>query len=501
MADPRKLKDKAADLAAKGKLEKAAALYREAMEADPRDVATRQKLADVLRRTGEMAEAIDVYRGVAERYANDGLLIKAIAICKTILELDPSHGETQQTLADLYARRSAVEGRPQPAAGIRGGIPRPSPEMEPEPVVAIPLDPAPEEPFAPAGPSDAETPFAQIVNAAGEAVGAGIEADVVLDLEPEPLDDLEIVTEPVEAAPQAPSATPPAPEPVAEGEPAELVLPAVPIFSDLSRDAFIALTTDMVLHRVGKGEKVISEGETGASFYVVAGGRFAVSKRDERGEDVALAYLGEGDFFGEMALISGAPRAATVTADEPGEVLEFRADVLLALASRYPHLAKSLRRFYRQRLLANAMAMSPIFRPFSKDVRKLVMERFRSREVAPGDVVVREGTRSDGLYVILDGAVDVVKRKIGTEVTVAQLREGDLFGEMSCLLKTPASATILVSRGGTLLRLPRAAFDEVVASYPQILELVAELSEERAENLDAILSGHAQWTEEGLVLI
>jgi hypothetical protein len=38
-------------------------------------------------------------------------------------------------------------------------------------------------------------------------------------------------------------------------------------------------------------------------------------------------------------------------------------------------------------------------------------------------------------------------------------------------------------------------------SYPQILELVAELSEERAENLDAILSGHAQWTEDGLVLV
>ena len=43
-------------------------------------------------------------------------------------------------------------------------------------------------------------------------------------------------------------------------------------------------------------------------------------------------------------------------------------------------------------------------------------------------------------------------------------------------------------------------FDVLVVTHPQILELVATLSEERSESLDAILSGHAQWTEEGLVL-
>jgi hypothetical protein len=59
----------------------------------------------------------------------------------------------------------------------------------------------------------------------------------------------------------------------------------------------------------------------------------------------------------------------------------------------------------------------------------------------------------------------------------------------------------VVRRAGTLLRLPRSDFDELVITYPQILELVAELSEERLENIDAILSGHAEWTEDGLVLI
>ncbi|HUL60733.1 MAG TPA: cyclic nucleotide-binding domain-containing protein [Anaeromyxobacteraceae bacterium] len=328
--------------------------------------------------------------GEAAELAAKGNLIRAIAVCRTILELDPLHARTQAVLAGLYARRKLAEGR--------------------------------------------------------------------------------------------------------------RVVPRVPIFSDLSREAFVALADGMVLRRVRRGEAILSEGDRGSSIFVVASGRFAVSKRNELGEAAVVAHLGEADYFGEMALISGAPRAATVTAEEPGEVLEFPAEVLGALAASYPHVTASLRRFYRRRLLANAMAISPVFRPFAKEDRKRVMERFRSRRVSPGEVIVREGSPSDGLYVILDGAVDVVKRRTGAEVVVAQLREGDLFGETSCLRKTPASASVTVRRGGTLLRLPRAAFDELIATYPRILELVSELSDERAESLDAILSGHAQWADGGLVL-
>jgi CRP-like cAMP-binding protein len=116
-------------------------------------------------------------------------------------------------------------------------------------------------------------------------------------------------------------------------------------------------------------------------------------------------------------------------------------------------------------------------------------------------VVIREGEPSDGLYVVLSGASDVVQRRAGVPRVVGQLREGDLFGEMSCLRKTPASASVVVGRAGTLLRLPRAEFDDLVVSYPRILELVAELTEERAESLDAIRSGHARWADDGLVLV
>jgi CRP-like cAMP-binding protein len=467
----RKLKDEAAAAAAKGKLDKAADLYREAAEGDPRDVGSRQRLGEVLRRAGRLREAIAAYRAVADRFARDGLLIKAIAISKTILELDPHHVETQSALAELYARKAAADGTRPPALRAPARPARPP----------APVGPA----TATVPPSAPQTAFARIVVAAREAGAEGLDEDLSGGADPF---EIEVAgDEPLEAAVE-----PEAPEPR---------LPRIPIFSELSREAFLALAAGTVLERVPEGAEVVRENEGGTSFYVVASGRFAVSKRDDAGGRVVVARLGEGEFFGEMALFSGAPRAATVTAEQEGEVLELRGDVLLEIARRHPQLVGSLRRFYRQRLLANAMALSAVFRPFERGARKGVMERFRARAVAAGETVVREGDPSDGLYVVLEGAVDVVKRKGAQSVTVGQLREGDLFGEMSCLRKAPASASVVVRRAGTLLRLPRSEFDALVVTYPQILELVATLSEERAESLDAILSGRAQWTEDGLVLI
>jgi CRP-like cAMP-binding protein len=292
--------------------------------------------------------------------------------------------------------------------------------------------------------------------------------------------------------------------PHAEPEPAwgaARTLARAAIFSDLPGDGFAALAERAVTLRLVPGETVLREGDGGASLFLVASGRLAVSRRDEAGKDVVFARLREGDVFGELALLTGAPRSATVTAEQATEALELAPEALQAVAARHPRLATALRRFARQRILANAMTLSPVFRPFAPGDRRLVMARFRARDVAEGEVIVREGDPSGGLHVVLAGECDVVKRRGGAEVGVGRLRPGDLFGEMSCLRKTPASATVRVRRRGALLRLPRTEFDELVVTHPQILELVASLTEERADSLDAILAGHAQWTEDGLVLI
>ncbi|RKH11259.1 cyclic nucleotide-binding protein, partial [Corallococcus sp. CA041A] len=278
-------------------------------------------------------------------------------------------------------------------------------------------------------------------------------------------------------------------------------LPSIPLFSDLPRDAFIQLFERCPLRRFGPGERILAQGSHGDAFYVICEGNVRVF-REEDGRRQDLATLEVGAFFGEMALLSGAPRAASVeSASDDTQVLEISAAVLATLSRSHPPVAKALKKFCRERLLANVMNSSALFRPFNRKDRRNLVERFRARDVERGEVIIREGDATDGLYVVLSGEVEV--HKGGQRLST--LKEGDLFGEISLLQKTPATATVEATRHTTLLRLPREDFDSLISSHPQVLMLVSDLSDERLRRTQHVLDSQTGTTpddeEEDLILV
>jgi CRP-like cAMP-binding protein len=192
-------------------------------------------------------------------------------------------------------------------------------------------------------------------------------------------------------------------------EPGKAPVPVmrVPLFDDLSQDAFVELVNKLTYQRYAPGELILREGDPGHSFYVIASGKVRIYKKAPDGSEIKLAHLDEGAFFGEMALLSGAPRTANVVAELDTEVLEVSDVVLRDLAANHPPVVKSLKNFYRQRLLNNVMAISPLFRDFDPAERKSIVGKFRMKQAAGGDVLIQQGDSSDGLYVVLHGAVDV----------------------------------------------------------------------------------------------
>jgi CRP-like cAMP-binding protein len=270
--------------------------------------------------------------------------------------------------------------------------------------------------------------------------------------------------------------------PEGAGVPTKVVTKKVPLFDDLPQDAFVALVNRLGYHRHGAGHLIIREGEPGRSFFIIVEGRVRVYKAGADGKEITLAHLGEGAFFGEMAMLSGAPRTANVVSEEETEILEVTDTVLRELATKYPQVVNSLKNFYRQRLLNNVMAISPLFKDFDPAQRKALVEKFRMRQAAPEEKVIAEGKSTDGLYVVLHGIVDVTVE----QRQVARLREGEIFGEMSLLSRDPASATVTAKSNAILLRLPRDSFQELVVTHPQILELVSDLAEKRRSEVEAI---------------
>jgi CRP-like cAMP-binding protein len=264
----------------------------------------------------------------------------------------------------------------------------------------------------------------------------------------------------------------------------------VPLFDDLSQEAFVELVNKLDYHRQVPGQLIIREGDPGRSFYVIVEGKVRIYKTGDDGKEITLAHLGEGAFFGEMALLSGAPRAANVVAEEDTELLEVTDVVLRELAAKHPPVVNSLKTFYRQRLLNNVMAISPLFKDFDPQERKAIAEKFRMKQAAPNEVMIAEGKSSDGLYVVLHGSVTVAAAaKDGKSVGLAKLKEGEIFGEMSLLTRKPATATVTSQGNAIVLRLPKENFQELVLTHPQILELVSELTEKRKSATEAILQG------------
>ncbi len=259
-------------------------------------------------------------------------------------------------------------------------------------------------------------------------------------------------------------------------------LPKIPLFSDLPHDAFIALFEQCPLRRFEPGDRILEQGTTGESFFVICAGKVRVF-RDAQGKRIDLAVIDEGNFFGEVALLSDAPRTASVeAAAEDTQLLEISAATLTALSKQHPTIATALKKFCRQRLLSNLMASAAIFAPFTKNERRDLIQKFKAREVVPGDVVLKAGIPSDGLYLVLSGEVEIVV----DAKTIASLREGEVFGEMSLLTRSPASATVKARRRTSLLRLPRDDFDKLIMSHPQILEMVAELTDARKKQNAAL---------------
>ncbi len=100
-----------------------------------------------------------------------------------------------------------------------------------------------------------------------------------------------------------------------------VVLRNVPLFSGLDETELDRLSRVAGRRRAGRGEQVVRAGESADALLVLLTGRAKVTNFDEEGREIILAWLGPGEFFGEMGLIDGSPRSASVVAVENCELL------------------------------------------------------------------------------------------------------------------------------------------------------------------------------------
>ncbi|HJT80142.1 MAG TPA: DUF1003 domain-containing protein [Chthoniobacterales bacterium] len=115
-------------------------------------------------------------------------------------------------------------------------------------------------------------------------------------------------------------------------------LRAVPLFESLDDDAADTLCSLLTMEDYEGGSILFRAGDAGDSMYLIEDGKVQISMRSADGEELILAVLGPGDFFGEMALIDGKPRSANASVVESARLAVLSRQHFLAFVNSSPNV-------------------------------------------------------------------------------------------------------------------------------------------------------------------
>jgi hypothetical protein len=351
----------------RGAYEKAIAQIKTELQKRRKDERLRLQLADLLAQAGRPKEAVEVLNQLSDDLAWDGFAAKAIAVLKKIEKLDPGRSDVDEKLSYLINQKSRPTNDPwamkKPAAeseegeleigmGSSSSVSAPAaaaPAPAPAPPVAATPAPKPLAQPTPAPKPPAAKPAAAPAPAAAspdeelefpDAAATGGE-DVVQ--EEEFRSELLSLIEDVFVAP-APAAEGPS-APAGEGSP----MVDTPLFRNMSQGELLAVIRKMRLLMFEPGEVIFFEGQVGESLYIITTGKVRAYVRDGSGAPKEVRQLGEGDFFGEISVLEGGKRTATVTTADSCELLEFDKASLDEIARTHPNVLKVMREFAQKR--------------------------------------------------------------------------------------------------------------------------------------------------------
>ncbi len=134
----------------------------------------------------------------------------------------------------------------------------------------------------------------------------------------------------------------------------------IPIFSDLEENSLNQILDLGSLKMYAKDEIILNEDEAGTALFVIVKGKVKISRSSKDGKEVILTIMNESDFFGEMAILDGFSRSATVTALEESKLFIVQRNDFLNLLKNHTEVSIALLQELTQRLRAAGMKIKAL---------------------------------------------------------------------------------------------------------------------------------------------
>ena len=270
------------------------------------------------------------------------------------------------------------------------------------------------------------------------------------------------------------------------------------LFEDLDANLLRELTSELTVVTLAPGEVLMQQGDTGDAMYVVLQGRLWVEIEDETGALHFRRMVGIHETIGEISLLTGQTRTATVTADDEVKVAMLTSTSFEKLTSTSPAvanaLAEAITALIRDRQLRTALNASTLFREMDSELRQACEDKLELIALRGGERLFQQGDPGDGMYIVVSGRVQVVLENTqndgvlentqndgvlentDNDTAVAdngesihilrELGRGESLGEIALLTNESRTASVYAIRDTELAKLSRESYEDLASRFP-----------------------------------
>lgn len=233
--------------------------------------------------------------------------------------------------------------------------------------------------------------------------------------------------------------------------------------SSLTQDQLVEISRSIKPQNFQPNSAIVRQGEKGDKFYILLDGNADVYLNMPGGSELFVNQLKPGQYFGEMALLGGGVRRATVKAsyEGPASVAALDEEAFNTLINDSRSLREELMGLVQRR---NTYHQLQTLSLLDETVLSSILQNTEPVIYKEGQEILKQGDVGDTFYLLLDGQVDIlVKDERGSDVLVNQLSSGSYFGEMALMGNKRRNATVRVSQGHSakLFELSVREFDQL----------------------------------------
>jgi CRP-like cAMP-binding protein/thioredoxin reductase/Fe-S-cluster-containing hydrogenase component 2 len=236
----------------------------------------------------------------------------------------------------------------------------------------------------------------------------------------------------------------------------------VTILNDLSPLQMREFMLDSEARYVPRGTVVFERNDPGSSLFAIADGSVLVEVNPkDRSQTVPIE---KGSIFGEVGLISGRRRGATIRTAEDSIVVEVSRTAALKLMASVAGARRAVTRLSTERQLLQIFGAG-----LSPEDLKEVLETAELKNVKAGEAIIKEGEEGYDIFVIRQGSMVVEKSIGGKPVFLSYLPAGSYVGEIALIDGGRRTATVRAAVKSEIVRLDGEAFRRLLQRKPELL--------------------------------